>query len=271
MSVTALVAISISCVSTKLPPISQTGADFKPLRAESKLWQESRDEEQQFLRRVYLYQDPFLEDYLETIVSALNPQGMASNPEITFQVRILGESDANAWVYPHGTIYVTLGLLSAAENEHQLASVLGHEISHVEFRHALRHQRRAKNQRRLIRASTIAIVVGLMGLGAASDTVSSVYDVGMAMASVAAAHEYGHDLEVEADRESLAKMAIAAYDMQEASKIFREVGGPSISRVYPELYSRLQMLELTTEIKSRLDHDPDILRPIDSLTFKKRI
>jgi len=269
--VTALVAISISCVSTKLPPISQTGADFRPLRSESRLWQESRDEERLFLRHVYLYRDSLLEDYLETIVSALNPRGMASNPEITFQVRVLGDSDANAWAYPHGTIYVTLGLLALAENEHQLAAILGHEMSHVEYRHTLRHQRRAGNQRRLIRVSTVAIVVGLLGLGAPSDTVTSVYDVGMAIASIAAAHRYGYDLEVEADRDSLEKMMVAAYDIREASKIFREIGGPSVSRLYPDMYSRLKNLELTIEILSRLDHGPDVLRPIDPLTFKKRI
>jgi hypothetical protein len=268
---TALVTIAVSCVTTKLPPISDAGTDFRPARAESRLWQHSRDEEREFLRHVYLYRDPPLEGYLETIVSALNPQGMASNPELTFQVRVLGDADANAWAYPHGTIYVTLGLLGAAENEHQLAAVLGHEMSHVEYRHALRHKRRVGNQRRLIRASAVAIVVGLMGLGASWDDVSSVYGAGMAIASTAAAHEYGHDLEVEADRESLAKMALAAYDLREASKIFRAAGGPSISRVYPDLYSRLQMLELTIDIMSRFDHDPDILRPIDSLSFKARI
>jgi predicted Zn-dependent protease len=46
----------------------------------------------------------------------------------------------NAFALPGGFIYVSRGLLTLLNNEEELACVIGHEISHVAFRHAAAQQ-----------------------------------------------------------------------------------------------------------------------------------
>ena len=142
----AALALSTACVTTRLPPISNAGSQFRPLEDELKLWELSRDEEKKLRDNVILYQDPLLEEYLEEVTAWLNPAEMAANPEIGYRVRVIEDPTLNAFTYSHGSIYVHTGLLARMENEDQLATVLGHEMTHVENRHMLRHRRSARNK-----------------------------------------------------------------------------------------------------------------------------
>lgn len=56
--------------------------------------------------------------------------------ETPFTFRVLDSPVVNAFALPGGYVYVTRGLLAHANNEAQLAVVLGHEIGHVAARHA---------------------------------------------------------------------------------------------------------------------------------------
>ena len=49
---------------------------------------------------------------------------------------IADESEVNAFVLPGGKIFVFTGILKVAENDDQLAAILGHEIAHQIARHA---------------------------------------------------------------------------------------------------------------------------------------
>ena len=44
-----LLLLLSSCVATQLPPISSQGRSFKPLSDETRLWEQSRDEEAKLL------------------------------------------------------------------------------------------------------------------------------------------------------------------------------------------------------------------------------
>lgn len=48
---------------------------------------------------------------------------------------VLEDRELNAFAAPGGIIFITSGMLSFLQNEDELAAVLGHEISHVQFRH----------------------------------------------------------------------------------------------------------------------------------------
>jgi hypothetical protein len=158
-----LIVFCASCVTTKLPPISSAGAEFQPLKDEIKLWERSRDEETKLRDNVDLYQDPLLEDYLEQIVGRLNPPGMADNPELAYTVTVLENPTLNAFAFPHGPLYVHTGLLARMESEDQLATVLGHEMTHVENRHMLRHRRSARNKQIGFGVGAVAAAVILAG------------------------------------------------------------------------------------------------------------
>ncbi len=80
--------------------------------------------------------DTALIAYVHEVGQRLAAHSPRSNLQYRFTVL---ESDiVNAFAAPGGYIYVTTGLLKAAEDEAELAGVLAHEIGHVCGRHALR-------------------------------------------------------------------------------------------------------------------------------------
>ena len=234
VALATLLLVAASCVSTQVPPISAQGGSFKPLRDEAALWDQSREEEKKLLENVKLYHDPLLEAYLGEIVTHLNPSGMAANPAVRYQVRVIEDPTLNAFAYPHGSLYVHTGLLARMENEDELATVLGHEMTHVENRHMLRYQRSALNKQIGLSLAALAAAVVLadaegdaLGNGdwakaATIDVVGNlIVGLGLQLAFLASVNGYGRGLEVEADEGGFVKMAAAGYDLQQAPKVYQ--------------------------------------------------
>ncbi len=55
--------------------------------------------------------------------------------KIAYHFKVVDAEAINAFALPGGYVYVNLGLIRAAENESELAGVMGHEIGHVVGRH----------------------------------------------------------------------------------------------------------------------------------------
>ncbi len=226
--------LSSSCRTTRLPPISALGAAFEPLADELDLWQEARAEEDQLLSNLTLYDNRRLNDYLAAVVERLNPASMAHSGQLQYRVTVVEDPTLNAFAYPHGSIYLHTGLLSRIENEDQLATVLGHEMTHVENRHMVRYQRGAQN--REIGWSLAGIAAAILIAGETDDkyragnwgraaVVGVLADVmlslGLHLAVRASVQGYGRELELEADQGGFAKLAQAGYDPGEAAVAYR--------------------------------------------------
>jgi beta-barrel assembly-enhancing protease len=61
----------------------------------------------------------------------------SSNRKIPYRFHVVEDKSINAFATMGGYVYVTTGLMRAADNEAQLASVMGHEVGHIEKRHLL--------------------------------------------------------------------------------------------------------------------------------------
>jgi beta-barrel assembly-enhancing protease len=72
-----------------------------------------------------------------TYIDALGKQLTAHAPgtRYPYQFKIVSDDSINAWALPGGVIYVTTGLIEAAQTEPELAGFLAHEIAHVALRH----------------------------------------------------------------------------------------------------------------------------------------
>jgi predicted Zn-dependent protease len=228
-----LLAVTASCSNTRLPPISASGAGFKPLPDEAALWERSRTEERKLLAKVRLYDDPLLESYLQGVATRLTPPGMAANPAVHYRVRVIEDPTLNAFSFPHGSIYVHTGLLARLENEDQLATVLGHEMTHVERRHMLRFERDSHNKEVAFSvaanaalfvvdaAETVARSEGHGGAAVAIDVLGNVgVELSLGLALVASVEGYGRELEADADHGGFAKMAVAGYRLSESPKVY---------------------------------------------------
>jgi len=79
-------------------------------------------------------QDEALNAYIAGIGSELAQR--SHRPHMPYSFRGVNSVVANAYTFPAGSIGVTRGLMLAMESEAELASVLGHELGHVSYRHA---------------------------------------------------------------------------------------------------------------------------------------
>jgi predicted Zn-dependent protease len=98
------------------------------------------DEHQRILA-VYggAYTNPRLHAVIEQLVERL--VAASDRPDLHYKVTILDSPTVNAFALSDGELYVTRGLLALANDESELASVIGHEMGHVIARHAeLREQ-----------------------------------------------------------------------------------------------------------------------------------
>lgn len=91
--------------------------------------------------KVRIYQNPAVTSYIDRIGQKLARNSARPNIKYTFQVV---EDDAiNAFATMGGYVYINTGTIKAADNEAQLAAVIGHEIGHITGRHSLQHIKQA--------------------------------------------------------------------------------------------------------------------------------
>ncbi|WP_250122879.1 M48 family metallopeptidase [Chroococcidiopsis sp. CCMEE 29] len=90
-------------------------------------------------REFQLYRNESVNRYVDQIGQRLAARSDRSNIPYTFQV--VNNKSVNAFATAGGFVYVTTGLMTTADNEAQLASVLAHEIGHISNRHLIQQMR----------------------------------------------------------------------------------------------------------------------------------
>jgi predicted Zn-dependent protease len=131
---------------------------------------------------------------------------------------VFESEDVNAFALPGGKVGVYTGLIDLAENDAQLAAVIGHEIGHVLAHHPAK---------RVNSAMTAQMGVSLAQVGLAAAGVSYGAEAAQLLGLGA---QYGVVLphtrtqEYEADRIGLEIMAAAGYDPREALRFWARMG-----------------------------------------------
>ncbi len=134
----------------------------------------------------------------------------------------------NATMAPNGVLQVWTGLLLRAENEAQLAYVLGHELGHYLRRHSLQLWRDVRLKTNVV--AFFSVLAAAAGQGYAGPLAQLV-----ALGSVLA---FSRDNEREADEIGFELMARAGYDPREAPRIWealereREAAGKSTPLIF---------------------------------------
>lgn len=83
-----------------------------------------------------LYDDPALSAYVDGVARRMVPY--LHRPGLAYHFAVLDTPVENAFAAPGGYVYVTRGLLAMMNSEAELATVLGHELGHVNARHSAR-------------------------------------------------------------------------------------------------------------------------------------
>ncbi|MCP2732157.1 M48 family metallopeptidase [Limnofasciculus baicalensis] len=100
-----------------------------------------------------IYDNSQINRYVNDIGQRLVKQSKRPNISYTFQV--VDDQAINAAATMGGFIYVNRGLIAAADNEAQLASVIAHEIGHIAARHAIQQMRQTAIARGLAVAAGV--------------------------------------------------------------------------------------------------------------------
>lgn len=232
-----------SCAPRPVLPIGGAGAPFTPAADERALWERAEKEETALLARVRVYEDLLLDEYLARIGARLTPAAVTAAGGPGFRFGVVRDPTLNAFALPTGRIYLHTGLLSRLENEAQLATILGHEMSHVVNRDALRLSRDARRQELRDPVVRVGASVGAaaasgsvdaagdgLGTAALGGTAGAVLGLGLQLAAVASIHGFGVELEREADASGMAMLVQAGYDPREAPRVFARLRGDARER-----------------------------------------
>lgn len=156
-----------------------------------------------------IYRAPALEALIEQTVERLN--AASEKPDLKYRVTILNSPAINAFALPGGSLYITRGLISLANDTSELASVLSHEMAHVVARHAA------------IREDQIRAAV--LNSRAISDTLSDPQLGALALArSRLSIATFSRGQELEADAVGVGIASRAGYDPYGASRFLTSMG-----------------------------------------------
>jgi len=90
-------------------------------------------------REIRLYRNREINDYVNQIGQRLVKN--SDRPDIPYTFQVVNDKGINAFATMGGFVYVNAGLMTLADNEAQLASVIAHEIGHITSRHAVEQMR----------------------------------------------------------------------------------------------------------------------------------
>jgi predicted Zn-dependent protease len=214
----------------------------------------------------YLDDAPILE-YLNELGNKLVAAHPGSRGEAGFDYGFFAVRDnqLNAFALPGGFIGVHSALLLAAQNESELASVLGHEIGHVAQRHIARQLGQQKTDALIPLA---AMVLAALAMKSSPDVAMGVMMGGQGLA-IQRQLNFGRDAEREADRVGFQIMGEAGYDTSGMVGFFQrmQTAGRNYSDNVPAyLLTHPLTTERIADIQARIREQPYRQRA-DSLSF----
>jgi predicted Zn-dependent protease len=111
---------------------------------------------EQLLARGYIETHPLLDRYINDLGFRL--LAGLDNRVRDYRFFIIRDDSVNAFALPGGYIGINRGLIREARTQHQLASVMAHEIAHVRLRHGMDSMEKGRGM------STVAILSMIAGL-----------------------------------------------------------------------------------------------------------
>ena len=183
---------------------------------------------------------------LQEMVEALGRRvaSQARRKEIPYRFTVVEEPEPNAFAVPGGAIFVSRSLLYCChENRDRIASLLGHEIAHIDLRHAVYNLA----TRAAVKTGTQLVSLGRAGvLKWFSGSIQDLLVKG-----------YRQDQEFEADRVGASLAQAAGFDPRGLSDLLREVAAKRDSRGDPfdQIYSYFSTHPPLAERIARLQTD----------------
>ena len=199
-----------------------------------------------------------MHDMVQRIGARLTPHAERQN--VAWNFTVLNSDVVNAFAVPGGYIYITRGLLNLAQDESQVASVLAHEMAHINARHSAQQM-----------SQSMLANLGLTVLGAAtgSNAAAQAGSVGADLFIKG----YSREHEFESDDLSVRYLAAAGYDPYAATKFLamlqshtelqaRMAGQPANAELFSYFSTHPQTPQRVARARTMADQAPKIANPI---------
>lgn len=162
----------------------------------------------------YVVDDIEVTDYIDSMGWKLAAKGSPSPPKFRFFV--IADPRINAFAVPGGVVGINAGLFLYADDESELAGVMGHEQAHV----TQRHLARTANDTKVANLATWAAMLAAIIAGSANpDLVFGALALGQSV-NYQREVNYTRAHEIEADRIGIRTMAEAGYDPEGMATFF---------------------------------------------------
>ena len=187
-----------------------------------------REAAKEIEQQVEVVQDKRLTAYVARIGDRLAKASQA--PDYPYTFKIVADKNINAFALPGGPIYVHSGLISAADNESQLAGVVAHEVAHVALRHSTNRASKAA-------AFQIPMVLAAQALGKKGGLLGSLGQIGIGFGVNSLFLKYSRKAEKDADIVGARMMARVGYDPVEMARFFEKLEGSGGGGRMPQFFS----------------------------------
>jgi predicted Zn-dependent protease len=259
----ALVLVPSGCARNPV-----TGKNELSLVSESQEIEMGKQSAQQVQQSIGFYEDPQVQAYVSAI--GMKMAKASERPNLPWEFHVVNDASVNAFALPGGFIYVTRGLMTAINDEAELATVVGHEIGHVTNRHSVQQISKAQ--------------VAQIGLGLGSVLSSDVARLaGLASQGLSVLFlKYSRDAENQADQAGFRYALKQHYDVREMTKVFQTLdresnlagGGrlPEWLATHPNPGTRIQNIEkqldtLSTPLSDAIVNREGYLQRIANMTY----
>lgn len=200
----------------------------------------------QFMRQLRananIISDPEVENYIQSLGERL--VSYLEMPEFDYTFFVINSTQINAFAVPGGYIGINAGLITAASDESELASVMAHEIAHVSQRHISRSIEKSTVANL---ATIVALIAAIALAGEGGDASLAALSVGLATSQQTQIN-YTRTHEKEADRIGIQLLAGAHYDPLGMARFFEKLhqnsryykhATPEILMTHPVTLNRL--------------------------------
>ncbi|MCY3765930.1 MAG: M48 family metallopeptidase [Gemmatimonadetes bacterium] len=171
-----------------------------------------REAAREIERDLRLYNDPAVTAYINSLGQML--ARYSSRSGLTYYFKVVDTDEVNAFALPGGWLYVNRGLITTAENESELAGVIGHEIGHVDRKHGAR-----AISRQFGAAVIVEATLGGENASVRRQVLRQVVAVSTGMGQL----KYGRDAEREADQFAVESTYAAGIDPEGTATFFQKL------------------------------------------------
>ncbi len=213
-SLISMVLVAVAAVACSTSP---TGRSQVVLKNDQELAVEAARQFAEMKANMPLETDRAKIDYIHCVAQAVVTELPPEYRDLEWEMAIFESDAVNAFAMPGGKIGVMTGILKAAQNQDQLAAVIGHEIAHVTARHA--NERASRGSFSNVGVQVAAVLLG----GGHQGATYTAYEALQAGAALGIMLPFSRSQESEADVIGLEYMAKAGFDPRESVPLWQNM------------------------------------------------